>query len=82
VSPTALLRRGGGPNRWHSLVNCNHGDLITNSARGGRRQVKIADMGLSKKLEECAGRSHNDALMMRRARHLLATATQYAVHFD
>jgi hypothetical protein len=21
-----LLRRGGGQNRWHSLVNCNHGD--------------------------------------------------------
>jgi hypothetical protein len=23
-----LLGRGGGQNRWHSLVNCNHGGLI------------------------------------------------------
>jgi hypothetical protein len=28
-----LLRRGGGPNRWHSLVNCSHGD--SSSSRFG-----------------------------------------------
>jgi hypothetical protein len=28
-----LLRRGGGQNRWHSLVNCNHGD--SSSSRFG-----------------------------------------------
>jgi hypothetical protein len=25
----ALVRRGGGPNRWHSLVTCNYGDSTT-----------------------------------------------------
>jgi hypothetical protein len=28
-----LLRRGGGQNRWHSLVNCNHGDSSSSRFR-------------------------------------------------
>eukprot|EP01047_Picozoa_sp_COSAG01_P043861 COSAG01_NODE_3921_length_5535_cov_44.878933_8_plen_112_part_00 len=32
VTPTPLLRRGGGPHRWHLLVKCKHGDLIPNCA--------------------------------------------------
>jgi hypothetical protein len=27
------MRRGGGPNRWHSLVNCNHGDSSSSRVR-------------------------------------------------
>eukprot|EP01047_Picozoa_sp_COSAG01_P046247 COSAG01_NODE_4327_length_5128_cov_23.227833_1_plen_106_part_00 len=54
--------------RFGSIRHRHRGSGVSPTC-GGRWQVKIADMGLSKKLEECA-------------RHLLATATQYAIHFD
>jgi hypothetical protein len=41
VHSGCLLRRGGGQTRWHSLVDCNHGDSSSSRLRLTRRKAAL-----------------------------------------